>query len=945
MNKRPTSPLLRALDAILEGRTGSWLINLLIIPAMILLVLILPPLALPQRILSAGYTGVDPKNGTSVSLPDGTFFSIPAGAVKNSAEIKINSVALDAFSKTQPAQNLPPTLEVKSPAYEPSLQGQMPSLAILSIPIPDNSDPLTTIDVYGYDGKKWSKLAFQPYPDDQRIETYLASNIPQYVVVAQTQAQSPSISVDLSAQTALPAPLSPIIGEVNPVGLSIADGGGIAGNVPAVPATSASSPYQVLPTVNDLDGAQVRSDLVDAMITDPDTRKQHVQALVDLAVEKLYPGLNIDYQGVTPDNVDDFTAFIQELASALHAKDKILSVTLPMPTEKAVDNWDTGAYDWEAIGRAADIVKITLPASRDAYTGDSPAVQAYLQWAVGHVDRFKLELTFSMMGRDVFGTAFAPIGFSNAAALMGPVDAPATIAPSAKVPLDLPQLRDAGGIKYDAASGLYSFGYKDNQNQPHTVWLETASSLVTKLGLAQQFNLRGIALRDVSSNAVEARVWDVLQQYHNSQTPAIKGNLTIAWRVNGQVVGKAPASDPRYTWTAPSQPGSDKIEATLSFDDGQTAVASAGSLVAQVVAPVIVPTPAPAAAPSTAPVAKPVAPAAPASNFAGQNLFSYGAQLNWTNSDNGAEMGMLNQLGFKWAKVQIRWCDFESSKGNISFSQMDNLIAAANSHGIKVLFSVVCAPNWSRADHGAGGSGPPDNMQDAADFMGKLAARYCGGALGAIEVWNEHNLLTEWHGKPISAALYMDMLKRAYPAIKAACPGIVVVSGAPTPTGVVSDTAIDDVLFLQQLYQNGLKQYSDAIGAHPSGFANPPDVPPGTPNALGQFQGHRSFYFRGTLEAYRAVMVQNGDGNKQIWPTEFGWGVDPSPKPGYEYEKFISPDQQAAWLVKAFQMMKGYGWVGPGFVWNLDFTDMGNETGAFHIVGRPAFNALAAMPK
>ncbi|HEX9075115.1 MAG TPA: hypothetical protein VF932_05020, partial [Anaerolineae bacterium] len=147
------------------------------------------------------------------------------------------------------------------------------------------------------------------------------------------------------------------------------------------------------------------------------------------------------------------------------------------------------------------------------------------------------------------------------------------------------------------------------------------------------------------------------------------------------------------------------------------------------------------------------------------------------------------------------------------------------------------------------------------------------------------------------------------------------------------------------LYQNGLKDYSDAVGAHPSGFANAADVPPGTPNAIGQFQGHRSFYFRGTMEAYRQVMVQYGDANKQIWPTEFGWGVDPTPKPGYDYEKFITPEQQAAWLVKAYQMMKSWGYVGAAFVWNLDFMDMSNETGAFHIQGRPARDALAGMPK
>ena len=99
------------------------------------------------------------------------------------------------------------------------------------------------------------------------------------------------------------------------------------------------------------------------------------------------------------------------------------------------------------------------------------------------------------------------------------------------------------------------------------------------------------------------------------------------------------------------------------------------------------------------------------------------------------------------------------------------------------------------------------------------------------------------------------------------------------------------------------------------------------------------------MEGYRAVMVKYGDSNKQIWPTEFGWGVDPNPKPGYEYEKFISLEQQAKWLVTAYQMMKGWGWVGVAILWNLDFMDMGHEVGAFHVVGRPAFDALAGMGK
>ncbi|MBI5302753.1 MAG: hypothetical protein HY868_11490 [Chloroflexi bacterium] len=949
MNQRPTNSFLRALDALLEGRPGAWFINIVAIPLMILLILVLPPLALPQRVLSAGYTGIAGNRGGGVAVEDGTQLSIPANASKSGVSIKLSRMTRDAFLKSSLAKDLPIMLDVKSAAYQPSIQGALPALAIMSIVLPEEIDPIATLDVYGYNGKKWIKIPFQMYLEEDRLEAYLTSFVPSTVVVAQTQTQAPAIGTDVAVKSPLPAPAAPLIAEITPLGLTIAVDGGVAGSVPAFPEVGSGSPYQVLPTIGNLEGAQSRADLVEAMIGDKTIRAQHIQVLVDLAVDKLYPGLNVDYQGVSPDMRNDFTTFVRELAQALHAKDKILSVTVPLPAQKAQDAWDSGAYNWDTLGQLADIVRIPMPANRGAYANDPSEVRLYLQWAVGRVDRYKLQLMVSMMSRDEFGNSFAPIPFANASKLIGPVAVPPTKPePGDKVTLELPKLREGGGLKLDEASGLYTFTYKDDKGQAHTVALENAESLGRKIALAQEFNLRGVALRDLGPDTVEPRVWDALKQYRESQSVAFKGAPVITWRVDGQNVGKSPAGDPRFVWTAPNQPGDSRVEAALSLDDGRTLAGTTGSTNVSIArAPTPVPTPAPAIPrPTAAPVA-PAAVAAPPSAFRGKNLFAYGAQLNWTNSDNNAEMSTLNSMGFTWAKVQIRWCDAEGGgRGNIDWSQMDRLIGAAQSKGIKVMFSVVCAPNWSRADRGAGGSGPPDNMQDAADFMGKAAAKYCGGALGAIEVWNEHNLLTEWHGKQINAALYMDMLKKSYTSIKAACPGIVVVSGAPTPTGVMSDTAIDDVVFLQQMYANGLKQYSDAVGAHPSGFCNAPDATVGTMNPCGgQYGNHRSFFFQDTMKAYRNVMVANGDGDKQIWPTEFGWGVHSSPHPGYEYEKFISDGIQAQWLVKAYQMMKAWGWVGVAILWNLDFMDMNNETGAFHVVGRPAKDALAGMPK
>jgi hypothetical protein len=525
-----------------------------------------------------------------------------------------------------------------------------------------------------------------------------------------------------------------------------------------------------------------------------------------------------------------------------------------------------------------------------------------------------------------------------------------------KVTFDLPKLKESG-LKYEADSGLYSFTYKDAQGQAHTVWLESADSLSKKLSLALKFNLRGVALRDVSADGMDTRSWDALKQYRQAQSPSFKASLAIVWRVNGQTAGKASIADPKFVWTAPAQTGEQKVEAAFTFDDGKSVAGSTGTTTVQVMAgtpqeqPKETPVPSsrPAASAATKPTAVPTkAPAVAAGPSAtGTYGFSYGAQLNWTNSDPGNEMSTLKGMGFNWAKIQVRWCDVSGSKTQADLTQIGRLLELANANGIKVLLSVVCAPNWSRSDGGAGGSGPPDNMQDAADFMGGMSAYFCSNpAFAAVEVWNEHNLLSEWHGKQISAGLYMDMLKRSYQSIKASCGRIDVVSGAPTPTGVTNATAVDDVAFLQQLYANGLAQYSDAIGAHPSGFCNAPDAVEGATNPCGgSWNNHRSFFLRRTLEEYRKVMVANGDSKKQIWPTEFGWGVAPSPKPGYEYEAKISEDLQAQWLVKAYQMMKSYGYVGVAILWNLDFTDMNNETGAFHVVGRAAQSALAAMAK
>ena len=67
------------------------------------------------------------------------------------------------------------------------------------------------------------------------------------------------------------------------------------------------------------------------------------------------------------------------------------------------------------------------------------------------------------------------------------------------------------------------------------------------------------------------------------------------------------------------------------------------------------------------------------------------------------------------------------------------------------------------------------------------------------------------------------------------------------------------------------------------------------------------------MEGYRNIMNVYGAADKLVWPTEFGWAAGGAYHPAYKYANDNAFDEQARWTVEAYQMMKNWGWVGPGF--------------------------------
>ncbi|HEX2923573.1 MAG TPA: hypothetical protein VHS28_06055, partial [Chloroflexota bacterium] len=283
----------------------------------------------------------------------------------------------------------------------------------------------------------------------------------------------------------------------------------------------------------------------------------------------------------------------------------------------------------------------------------------------------------------------------------------------------------------------------------------------------------------------------------------------------------------------------------------------------------------------------------------------------------------VTDLGFGWHKSLLEWKWIEPEKGKFDWYATDSLVYGSAGQGLKLLVRVDFPPAWARKSN-PNPESPPDFVEDYSNFIYALVSRYSSknprGRIWAVEVWNEPNLASFWGGKKPDAAAYVRLLKAAYEAAKKADPSVTVVSGGLGPTGTANDEAIPDDTYLQQMYDAGARSYFDVLGAHGPGFKAPPEMSGDEVAANPAYGGHRVFTFR-RIEDLRNIMVRNGDADKQVWLTEFGWTSDPI-NPAYAWHR-VTEEQKADYLVRAFQWARNNWspWIGVMCVWNMPSPD------------------------
>ncbi len=273
------------------------------------------------------------------------------------------------------------------------------------------------------------------------------------------------------------------------------------------------------------------------------------------------------------------------------------------------------------------------------------------------------------------------------------------------------------------------------------------------------------------------------------------------------------------------------------------------------------------------------------------------------------QLEMIAAAGFHWIRQEFPWEDIEihargdfvdrrnlDAVGEISaWDKYDRIVDLAAEYGLRLQARLSNPPAWSRVNPAKGAFAPPDRFEDFVAYAVAVAERY-RGRIQHYQIWNEPNIYPEWGEQPINPEEYAYLLCQTYTALKRVDPEIVVISGALAPTNSLDERNLNELVFLQRMYDYGASECFDVLSVQGYGLFSGPTDTRLNPNTVNYA---RSLFIRD-------LMVTNGDADKAIWFSEAAWnpvGEDGVPRDLRDYERYgvVTAEQAARYMPLAYQ--------------------------------------------
>lgn len=217
----------------------------------------------------------------------------------------------------------------------------------------------------------------------------------------------------------------------------------------------------------------------DAFLRNTGARARFTAAVKDL-VRRGYSGVHLDFEYVPAVHRETFTQFVQTLAAELRSEGLHVSIALPAKTSDDPSNDWSGAFDYEALGKAVDYVMIMTYDQH--WRGGEPGPVGSIAWM-----RSVLKYATSLIPPNKVLVGIPAYGYDWPVA--GGVGRSIKSRDAVKLAAD-------HGIawEYDPATAEASFTYVDADGQRRVVYFTPPEGIAAKTGLVAEFGLGGFAM-------------------------------------------------------------------------------------------------------------------------------------------------------------------------------------------------------------------------------------------------------------------------------------------------------------------------------------------------------------------------------------------------------------------------------------------------------------------
>ena len=266
---------------------------------------------------------------------------------------------------------------------------------------------------------------------------------------------------------------------------------------------------QVIPTMTDGTDKLVLS----GYLSNQTTRTTIVNTIVDLVMKNNFDGIDLDYEGFAfVDGNNTWTktaprwvALVKELSVALHARNKLLSVSTPYLYDPQDKQKGYFVYAWADIASSIDRLRIMTydySVAKPGPMGPLAWTEKTIQYAISVMSPSKVYVGLPGYGRDwitsVKGkcpTSAPPGLIAGAKAATFKMNyAAAKAAIDGAIPTFNEQYSEATYSYTQSYNGLSSTGAATACTVNRTVWFQNARSFADRMALVAKYRLGGAAI-------------------------------------------------------------------------------------------------------------------------------------------------------------------------------------------------------------------------------------------------------------------------------------------------------------------------------------------------------------------------------------------------------------------------------------------------------------------